>query len=224
MKQATDESEVQLVTGDTKVVDKAKGDGIYINTAGIGIIEHDLAITPKTIQPGDVIIINGDLGRHGIAVMAKREGLSFETTIKSDCAPLAKSVLDLIDNGIEIHCLRDLTRGGLVTALIEIAEKGQIEIRIDEKAIPVNKEVQGACEILGLDPLYIANEGRFVAIIPVKDVHKSLDILAKTLNSNQAAVIGEVGLGKSGTVTLKTEIGTTRSLLRLSGEQLPRIC
>jgi hydrogenase expression/formation protein HypE len=150
MQQAAAAAKVQLVTGDTKVVDKGKGDGIFINTAGIGIIEHDLAIAPASVKPGDVILLNGDLGRHGIAIMAVREGLAFESRIESDCAPLADLVHALLEANIEIHCLRDLTRGGLASALNEIAETARRRINIDERAVPVGEDVQGACEILGL--------------------------------------------------------------------------
>jgi hydrogenase expression/formation protein HypE len=164
MREAAHKAHVQIVTGDTKVVDKGKGDGVFINTAGIGIIEHSLAISPKNVRPGDLILLNGDVGRHGIAIMAVREGLSFESAIESDCAPLAEVVLKLIEAGIELHCLRDLTRGGLASALNEIAQTAQVHITIDESAVPVREDVQGACEILGLDPLYVANEGTLYSV------------------------------------------------------------
>ena len=166
MRAAADNTGVKIVTGDTKVIDKGKGDGVFINTAGIGSIEHGLSIKPSSVKPGDMIILSGDIGRHGIAVMSQREGLTFETTIGSDCAPLAEPVMKLLRSNVEIHCLRDLTRGGLATALVEIANASGLSIEIEEKTISVLEEVQGACEILGLDPLYIANEGRFIAIVP----------------------------------------------------------
>ena len=171
------EAKVQLVTGDTKVVDKGKGDGIFVNTAGIGVVEHSLTIAPSSVRAGDVILLSGDLGRHGVAIMAMREGLSFETTIESDCAPLWEPVAALLAAGIEIHCLRDLTRGGLSSGLIEIAETAQVRITIDEMAVPVREDVAGACEILGLDPLYLANEGRFVAFVPEHATARALEIL-----------------------------------------------
>lgn len=146
-----------------KVVDKGNGDGIFINTAGIGVVKHGLNIVPSAVRPGDTVLLSGDVGRHGIAIMAVREGLSFETAIESDCAPLWEPVAALLEAGIEIHCLRDLTRGGLSSGLIEIAETARVRVSIEEMLVPVREDVAGACEILGLDPLYLANEGRFVA-------------------------------------------------------------
>ncbi len=224
MQQTAEMADVQLVTGDTKVVDRGKGDGLYINTAGIGILDHNLRIEPASIRPGDVILLNGDVGRHGIAVMAKREGLAFEMTIESDCASLAGLVMDLIPSGIEIHCLRDLTRGGLAGALVEIAETGKVNLQIEEQAIPVKEEIQGACEILGLDPLYVANEGRFVCFVPEKQAQRALEIMRAHPIGAEAQQIGMVKMEGEGAVTLKTEIGTYRIIDMLSGEQLPRIC
>ena len=217
-------AKVQLVTGDTKVVDKGKGDGIFLNTAGIGVIEHDLAIAPSSVRVGDVILLSGDLGRHGVAIMAMRDGLSFETTIESDCAPLWDPVAALLAAGIEIHCLRDLTRGGLSSGLIEIAETAQLRITIDEMLIPVREDVAGACEILGLDPLYLANEGRFIAIVPEHETARSLDVLTRNDVSSGAVAIGRVLEKPAGIVTMKSRLGTERILDMLSGEQLPRIC
>lgn len=210
---------VQIVTGDTKVVDKGKGDGLFINTAGIGVIEYPLQIAPQMVRPGDVVIVNGDLGRHGMAIMAVREGLEFESQIESDCAPLTTPVLALLDAGIEVHCLRDLTRGGLASALCEIASTTDLHIHIEEGAVPVNEDVRGACEILGLDPLYVANEGRFVAFVAPKDAENALSILG-----DQARQIGVVGEQRDSLVTLRSAIGATRILDMLSGDQLPRIC
>lgn len=224
MQSAAAAAGVQIITGDTKVVDRNKGDGIYINTAGVGIIEHDQLISPKNVQPGDVIVINGDIGRHGIAIMAQREGLSFQTAIESDCAPLADLALDLIKNDVEIHCMRDLTRGGLATALVEIADVSQVNIQIKEKAILVDDAVQGACEILGLDPLYVANEGRFIAFISSSHAKKALHCLQKHPSGKDASIIGKTMPGEWSTVTLKTQIGTSRLITMLSGEQMPRIC
>jgi hydrogenase expression/formation protein HypE len=215
---------VQLVTGDTKVVDKGKGDGIFVNTAGIGAIEHSLIIAPSLVRPDDVILLSGDLGRHGIAIMAMREGLSFESTIESDCAPLWEPVASLLEAEIEIHCVRDLTRGGLSSGLIEIAETAQVRITIDELAIPVREDVAGACEILGLDPLYLANEGRFIAIVPEHETVRALDILNRHAVSSGAMRIGQVPEKPVGLVTMKSRLGTERILDLLSGEQLPRIC
>jgi hydrogenase expression/formation protein HypE len=224
MSQAAKLAKVQLVTADTKVVDKGKGDGIFINTAGIGIVPQDISISPKRIQAGDLIILNGDVGRHGIAIMSVREGLTFENAIESDCAPLADLVMGLIEQGIQIHCLRDLTRGGLATALNEIAQSAQRDLVLEEKNIPVNEQVMGACEMLGLDPLYVANEGRFIAFVPSADADKALRLMRQSPYGKDARVIGEVNEKSSGLVSIKTSIGISRVLDMLSGEQLPRIC
>ena len=215
---------VQLVTGDTKVVDKGKGDGVFINTAGIGVVEHDVSIAPCQVRAGDAILLSGDIGRHGIAVMATREGLSFEDAIESDCAPLWEPVKLLLEAGIEIHCLRDLTRGGLSSALIEIAEAASVRCALNETDIRVREEVAAACEILGLDPLYLANEGRFVAFVPEPEAERALEILRSANVSQEAVRVGHVAQGPAGLVTLKTVLGTERIVDMLSGEQLPRIC
>jgi hydrogenase expression/formation protein HypE len=215
---------VQFVTGDTKVVDKGKGDGIFVNTAGIGIVEHRVSISPKKVRPGDAILLSGDIGRHGIAIMATREGLSFESAIESDCAPLWESVAALLAAGIEIHCLRDLTRGGLSSGLIEIAEGSGTRGVIEEASLSVREEVAGACEILGLDPLYLANEGRFVAFVPDHEAERALAALRGVAVSREAVRIGQVIDGPAGMVTMKTRLGTERVIDMLSGEQLPRIC
>lgn len=225
MQKSAQQSQVKIITGDTKVVDKGKGDGIFINTSGVGIIEHNLVIAPQSVQPGDVIVLNGDLGRHGIAIMAVREGLEFETTITSDSAPLVNVVLELLKAGINIHCLRDLTRGGLSSALNEIAQSAKVNIDIDENLIPVREDVQGACEILGFDPLYVANEGRFITFVPEEEVNQVLSIMKK--QNSQACIIGqvrEINEENKGLVTLNNKIGASRILDMLSGEQLPRIC
>jgi hydrogenase expression/formation protein HypE len=224
MHQASDTAGVQLVTGDTKVVDRGKGDRIFINTAGIGIIEHQQTIAPASVRPGDAILLNGDLGRHGIAIMAVREGLELESEIQSDCAAVAGLVMELIARGIEIHCLRDLTRGGLASALVEIAETASLQIQVDENAIPVREDVQGACEILGFDPLYVANEGRFIALVPAAQAEQALAVMrAHSLGAN-ACLIGAVQGEHGSMVMLRSKIGAMRILDMLSGEQLPRIC
>ena len=215
---------MQLVTGDTKVVDKGKGDEIFINTAGIGVVEHGLDISPRSVRPGDAILLSGDVGRHGIAIMATREGLSFESTIESDCAPLWAPVEALLAAGLEIHCLRDLTRGGLSSGLIEIAEAAGLCISIDETCGPSPRGSCGACEILGLDPLYLANEGRFIAFLPARDTEPALQVLRSFPVSSGAVRIGEVLERPAGLVTMKSRLGTERILDMLSGEQLPRIC
>jgi hydrogenase expression/formation protein HypE len=224
MRRAADEASVQLITGDTKVVDKGKGDGIFINTAGVGVVEHGLSISPASVRPGDAVLLSGDLGRHGIAIMAEREGLAFESAIESDCAPLADLVIKLIDAGIEIHCLRDLTRGGLASALVEIAEAANLQIRIDESSIPVREDVRGACEILGFDPLYLANEGRFVAFVAAPDAGRALDILRSHPPGDGSCLIGKVTNDPSPAVVMRSRIGATRIVDMFSGEQLPRIC
>jgi hydrogenase expression/formation protein HypE len=224
MKLSAERAGVKIVTGDTKVVDKGKGDGIFINTSGVGIIEHSLKIHPNNIQSGDVVLISGDIGRHGIAIMAAREGLGFQSQIESDCAAVSNLVQDLIDADIEIHCMRDLTRGGLATALIEIAQTSGVSINITEMEIPIREDVKGACEILGLDPFYVANEGRFVVLVKAEDATRTLEILQKDELGNQARVIGAVKEKSQKSVILKTKIGTSRMLDMLSGEQLPRIC
>lgn len=224
IKNAALQANVQIVTGDTKVVDKGKGDGIFINTSGIGIIEHDLNIVPQSLQEGDLILINGDIARHGMAIMTVREGLEMESKIESDCASLADLVLELIKQKIEIHCMRDLTRGGLGSALNEIAETANLGIMIEEAKIPIREDVQGCCEILGFDPLYVANEGKFIAFIPEKDSKKALEIMRSHPLGKEAEIIGNVNRNSPGIVQIKSQIGTTRIVDMLSGEQLPRIC
>lgn len=224
MRQAADQAGVQIITGDTKVVNKGKGDGVFINTAGVGIIEHQQAIGPSEVLPGDVVLISGDIGRHGMAIMAAREGLQFETTLQTDCAPLAQLVLKLIAAGIRLHCLRDLTRGGLASALNEIAEGAQCQIEVQETAIGVPEEVRGACEMLGMDPLYVANEGRFAAFVAPEDAAKALEIMRQDEAGTGASIIGQVLRAGKPLVTLASRIGTHRIIDRISGEQLPRIC
>ncbi len=224
MRQAAQECGVRIITGDTKVVDRGKADGIFINTAGIGVIEHDQKIAPAMVREGDVILLNGDIGRHGMAIMAVREGLEFESSIESDTAPLADLVMTLLSEGIEIHCMRDLTRGGLASALNEIAVSSGKGMQIEETAIPVRQDVSSACEILGLDPLYVANEGRFIAFVAPKDGQRALDIMKTHCYGKDARVIGKVTDEASAIVRMKNRIGTTRIVDTLSGEQLPRIC
>ena len=224
MQAAAQNAQVQIVTGDTKVVDKGKGDGIFINTAGVGIIEHDQKIAPDQVRVGDVILVSGDIGRHGMAIMALREGLEFESNIESDSAPLAEPVLRLLDAGTTIHCMRDLTRGGLASAMIEIAEAANLHVHLDERAIPVREDVRGACEILGFDPMYVANEGRFAAFVPETDAERALAILRGHPLGAGAAIIGRVTADTPRMVTLQSLIGATRIVDMLSGEQLPRIC
>jgi len=215
---------VQIITGDTKVVDKGKGDGVFLNTAGIGIVEHNLSIAPPSVRPGDAVLVSGDLGRHGMAIMAVREGLQFESAIESDSAPVHEIVRELLKAGIEIHCLRDLTRGGLASALNEIAEAARVRIEIVEKSVPVREDVHAACEMLGLDPLHVACEGRFVAFVADRDAERALQIMRGHETGRGSAAIGRVAESSAPLVTLKSAIGASRILDMPSGEQLPRIC
>ena len=224
MAEAAAQSGVTIVTGDTKVVEKGKGDGVYIGMAGVGVLTHVLAVEPRSIRAGDVIILSGDVGRHGMAVMASREGVAFESPILSDCASLLRPVMSLFDAGIEVHCLRDLTRGGVATALVELAEASRHSFALRESEIPVVEAVRGACELFGLDPLYVANEGRFVCFVPAEFANKALSLIQENSPGSHPAIIGSVGGSGPGKVYLRSVIGTDRILDRLTGEQLPRIC
>jgi hydrogenase expression/formation protein HypE len=224
MRKAAEECGVRIVTGDTKVVDRGKGDGLFVNTAGLGFIPDNIDIRPHRIQTGDAILVSGDLGRHGIAIMAQREGLGFDTTIESDCATLHRQVQTLLDANIDIHCLRDLTRGGLSSALNELATAVDLSIELDETAIPVSTEVSSACELLGLDPLYVACEGRFAAFVPASQVEHARSVLASICPDTQPRIIGKVTSKSAAPVILRSAFGSKRVLDMLSGEQLPRIC
>lgn len=224
MRAAAERAGVLLVTGDTKVVDQGHGDGVFINTAGIGLLEAPGPIGPQRVEPGDAVLVSGDLGAHGVAVLSVREGLEFEAPIASDTAPLWGPVEALLAAGIELHCLRDLTRGGLASAMNEIAQARGLVIRIEEAAIPVSEAVKGACELLGLDPLYVANEGRFAAFVPERQAERALEVLRGLAESAGAARIGAVHDEAPGAVILRSRIGGQRVVDMLSGEQLPRIC
>lgn len=224
MQQAAQNAGVQVITGDTKVVDKGKGDSLFINTAGVGVIEHSLKIAPQSVAPGDAVLVSGDLGRHGMAIMAVREGLEFESAIESDSAALAGPVLELVRAGLEIHCLRDLTRGGMASVLNEIAEAAGVTVRIEEKLIPVREDVRAACEILGFDALHVACEGRFAVFLPENQAARALEILRRHPLGEQACRIGNVAERGEGRVLLKSTIGAQRILEMITGEQLPRIC
>lgn len=224
MRSAAVRAGVRLVTGDTKVVERGKGDGLFINTTGIGRVLAPTPIRPTSIKAGDAILLSGDIGRHGIAVMAAREALGFETVVESDCAPLADPVLALMEAGVRVRCLRDLTRGGLASALVEIAETAGVGVTIDERAIPVCGEVSAACELLGLDPLHVANEGRFAAFVAAEDADRALGILRRQASTAGAALIGTVDHQPAGQVSCRGLLGISRPIDMLSGEQLPRIC
>jgi len=217
-------ADVRIVTGDLKVVDRGKADGMFITTSGVGTIVAKSPIAPRRIAIGDAIILSGDIGRHGMAVMAARDNLGFETAIESDCAPLAAPVLALIAAGIDVHCLRDLTRGGLASALVEVATTAELAATVEESQVPVQENVAAACDILGLDPFQVANEGRFVAYVPERDLERTLDILRRHAVSRDARRIGTVVAGRAGRVACRNAMGGSRVIDMLSGEQLPRIC
>ena len=222
---AAEEAGMDLVAADTKVVEHGKGDGLYISTSGIGIVRAPQPVGPQAIRPGDAVLVSGDIGRHGMAIMAAREDSGFDTSLASDCAPVWPAVKGLLDAGIPVHALRDCTRGGLATVLIELAESSALTITLVDNAIPVSGPVRAACEILGLDPLYAACEGRFVAIVPEEYAAEALSILNHINISRDACLIGHVGPARPGTfVQLSQALGTLRALDRLSGVQLPRIC
>lgn len=219
---AAERAGVEVVTGDTKVVDRGKGDGLYLTSSGVGLVLGDPP-RPDRVVEGDAVLVSGDLGRHGVAVLSRREGLEFETEIRSDCAPLNGLVRDLIGAGVTLHCLRDLTRGGLTSALVEVAEVARVTIEVDERRVPVSEEVRGACELLGLDPFYVANEGRMVVFVPEAEAEQALAVLRADPLGQGAARIGSVAAGPPH-VVLRTAIGSRRALDMFSGEQLPRIC
>lgn len=218
------EAGVAVVTGDTKVVARGQADRLFVNTSGVGFVEPERAVRPARIRAGDLLLVNGDVGRHGVTILATRDSLAFESEIRSDCAPLAGQTRALIDAGVEVHCLRDMTRGGLATSCVELAGR-RFTFRLDEAAVPVRPDVAGACEIFGLDPLYVANEGRFLAIVPEADADRALEVLRATGPSDtEPAVIGRVEDAARGGVVLRTVTGVERPIDMLSGEQLPRIC
>jgi len=221
---AAEEAGVQIVTGDTKVVNQGTADKIFINTSGIGVISEGFDISAVKAIQGDKIILNGSIGDHGMAVMSRREGLSFKTSIESDCAPLNSLVADILTASKNIHVMRDPTRGGLATTLNEIASQSGTSIVLEEDKIPVKEAVRGACEILGLDPLYVANEGKMVVILPPEEAEAVLNAMRMNEYGGESAIIGEVTDGIPGRVTMKTRLGTSRIVDMLSGELLPRIC
>jgi len=224
MKDAANKSQVLVVTGDTKVVSRGNVDKLFINTSGIGIIESNINISGQNAQIGDKVSISGTIGDHGIAVLSQREGLELEYPLKSDSVPLNKLVFEMLEASSNIHALRDPTRGGIGTSLNEIAIQSHVGIRIFEETIPIGQEVMGACELLGLDPLYVANEGKLLDFVDPHDVYKVLDKMRANEHGTEAQVIGEVVTDHKGKVAMVTKIGGTRIVDMLTGDQLPRIC
>ncbi len=224
MKEAAYKAGVQIVTGDTKVVEHGKGDKIFINTSGIGIVEKGINISPKNCKDGDVIILNGSIADHGVAIMSAREGLTFETEIISDTAPLNDLIRSVLSVSKNVHVMRDPTRGGVASTLKEIALSAHVGIEIDEKEIPIKEEVKGACEILGFDPLYIANEGKVVLFVAKEDAEKVLNAMLSNNYGKESRIIGRVTSDHPCTVVMKTLIGSKRVVEMITGEQLPRIC
>ncbi len=224
MAAAAREAGVQIVAGDTKVVERGSGDGVFINTAGLGFVAPGVRVSAANARPGDVVLLSGAVGDHGLAIMTRREGLRFETPLESDCAPLNGLVAEMLAVCPEVHVLRDPTRGGLATALNELAESSQVGIALSEGQIPVHPAVAAASELLGLDPLYVANEGKLIAIAPEAYAGALLAAMRGHRYGREAALIGHVVSAHPGRVVLETELGTRRLLDMLSGEQLPRIC
>jgi len=224
IQRAAEEAEVKIITGDTKVVSRGSADGLFINTAGIGVVPEGVNISGSNAKSGDKVILSGNIGDHSIAVLSKREGLSFATTLESDCAPLGSLVAEMIAVSSSIRCLRDPTRGGLAATLNEIAGQSAVGIRIEEEKIPVREEVLGACEMLGLDPLYLANEGKLVAVVPERDAEVVLKAMRANCYGKEAAIVGEVLSENPGRVVMKTGLGTSRIIDMLVGDPLPRIC
>ena len=224
MQQAAQRAGVQIVTGDTKVVERGSCDGMFVNTAGIGLIETNLRLSADQAQPGDVVLLSGPIGDHGIAILAEREGLSFETDNLSDTAPLNSLVAALLATGADIRCMRDPTRGGVASSCNEIATTSGVGIQLDEAAIPVRPEVRGACELLGLDPLYIANEGKLLAICATEDAELLLAAMQQHPLGAGAAIVGKVTRANPGLLTMSTSLGTVRIVDLLANDPLPRIC
>ncbi len=224
MSEAATDAGVPVVTGDTKVVERGKGDGVFITTTGVGAVPPGVNISGNRAKPGDAILVSGSIGDHGVAIMSSRENLEFETSICSDSAALHTLIADMIAAVPDIHCLRDPTRGGLATALNELAQQSAVGMHLNESSIPVNPAVKAACELLGLDPLYVANEGKLVCICAAEDAQQLLAIMQSHLLGQQAAVIGEVVEDQNGFVQMETSFGGSRVVDWLAGEQLPRIC
>jgi hydrogenase expression/formation protein HypE len=224
MRQAAAAADVLLVTGDTKVVDRGKADGCFVTTTGVGVVEHAQTISADRARPGDVVILSGPIAEHGMAIMAARADLELETPVASDTAPLHGLVHEMLATGAAVHCLRDPTRGGVATALNELAHRSAVGIVLDEAAIVVREPVRGVCELLGLDPLYVANEGKLLAVVPATDAERVLDAMHRHPQGRDARVVGEVVKDDAQLVVLRTTVGGRRIVDMLPGEQLPRIC
>lgn len=224
MRSAAAAANVQVVTGDTKVVEKGKGDGLFINTTGIGLVPDGVDLSANRAQPGDRVLLSGSIGEHGIAILAQREGLEFETQIQSDSAALHTLVAEMLRTTHQIRCMRDPTRGGVSSTLNEIAQQSRVGIQLEEQAIPIREEVRGACELLGLDPLYVANEGKLIAIVAPGFAEGLLQAMRRHPLGARAEIIGTVTQQNAGLVTMRTPFGTTRIVDMLAGDQLPRIC
>ena len=221
---AVDEAGVKIVAGDTKVVNQGSADKLFINTSGVGVVPQGVDISGANAIAGDKVIVSGNLGDHGIAVLSQREGLKFQVPVESDCAPLNKLVAEILETSANIHCLRDPTRGGLATTLNEFAKQSRMGIRIEEESIPINKAVLAACELLGFDPLYVANEGKLVAVVAPSDADKVLTKMRQNQYGTEATLIGEVVNEHPGKVVMKTCLGSSRIIDMPVGELLPRIC
>jgi hydrogenase expression/formation protein HypE len=224
MRQACAEAGITLVTGDTKVVDRGKGDGVFIATSGIGIVPNGRSLSIHSARPGDCILVSGTLGDHGIAIMSVREGLEFETVLESDTAALNGLTEAILEACPNTRCMRDPTRGGLSSAMNELAAASRVGVKLDEAAIPLRPEVRGACEMLGLDPLYVANEGKLIAVVPPADAGRALAAMRSHPLGKNAAIIGQATAEPAGMVILRSVVGGDRVVTMLSGEQLPRIC
>jgi hydrogenase expression/formation protein HypE len=224
MASSAKEAGVRIVTGDTKVVERGHGDGVYVNTAGVGALDDDRELSGSSVQPGDKVLVSGTLGDHGIAVVSKREGLTFETDIETDAAPLNHLVEAVLDAAPDTRCFRDPTRGGLASTLNELAEASGVTVEVDESAVPVKEQVKGACEMLGYDVFQVANEGKMVVVVPADQADAALEAMKSVLYGADAAVIGEATEESSGRVYVRTTFGAKRIMDMLVGEQLPRIC
>lgn len=224
MAQAADEAQVKIIAADTKVTEKGKSDGIFISTTGIGWVNHRYHISGQSAKPGDVVLLSGSIGNHGIAVAEARGNLGFHSQIQSDIAPLNRMIAALLEAVPNVHVMRDPTRGGLATTLVEIACQSKVTIRVREESIPIDRDVRSACDMLGLDPLYMANEGKLIAIVPAENADLALETLRKHQYGKQAVQIGVVESDSDGLLLLKTPLGTNRHLDMLAGEMLPRIC